>query len=63
MVTQHSTKSYKIFRHLMTTQYVFLAHLSKAQMSLCHGSVSVVSQIFPLNHFFSKTTRLISTKF
>jgi len=45
-----------------------LAHLAEGHESLCHGAASVVCpsvgrrQLFPLNDFFSRTTRPISTK-
>jgi len=50
---------YKIFENCS----LLLAHLAKGQLSLWDGAASVVHQLFPLNNFFSKTTRLISTKF
>jgi len=42
---------------------VFLAHLAEGHESLCHSAASVLPQLFPLNDFFSRTTRPISTKF
>jgi len=36
----------------------FLAHLAEVHGSLCHGAAPVVRrQLFPLNDFFSRTTR------
>jgi len=46
---------------------VLLAYLDEGHESLCRGAASVFSpsvrrQLFPLNDFFSRTTKPISTK-
>jgi len=51
-----------VFCSLLNVFNLFIAHLIKAQVSLCRGAASVVRQLFPLNNFFSRTTEPNSTK-
>jgi len=41
---------------------LLLAHLAEGHESLWYGAASVRRKLFPLNNFFSRTTRPISTK-
>jgi len=40
-----------------------LAHLTEGHESLWYGAASVWRKLFPLNNFFSRTAKPISTKF
>jgi len=44
-------------------EMMIIVYLVEGHESLCHGAASVVQrQLFPLNDFFSRTTRPVSTK-